>query len=133
MIILVSGISSGQNILQLLGVSILFIFILVITYYTTRFVGGVKLGQNKKGNFVVLETYKIAPNKYLQLIQIGTRYFTIAVGKDNIQFIAELQENEIIHLNQSVNPELNFLDIITKLTNKQSIKKQNNDQETDHK
>ena len=96
MIILTAGMSNIDNLLQLLGVSILFIFILVITYYTTKFVGGAKLSITKNSNFKVLETYKIAQNKYLQLIQIGTRYFVISVSKDDIRFLTELSENEIL-------------------------------------
>lgn len=138
MSILEMGTSSKDSILQLLGVSILFIFILAITYYTTRFVGGVKLGQTKKGNFKVLETYKIAPNKFLQLVKIGTRYFAISVGKEDIRFIAELNENEMVQQENSVKQKSNFLEIISKIINKQNDnehneKIQNDDQEFDHK
>ena len=143
MSILEIGTSSSDSILQLLGVSILFIFILAITYYTTRFVGGVKLGQTKKGNFKVLETYKIAPNKYLQLVKIGTRYFAISVGKEDIRFIAELNKNEIVQQEHSAKQNSNFLEIISKVINKQNDNKQNDiehnekiqndDQEFDHK
>lgn len=133
MIILELGMSNSESILQLLGVSILFVFILVITYYTTKFVGGTKLGQTKKGNFKVLETYKIAQNKYLQLVQIGTRYFVIAIGKDNICSLVELQESEIIQQEQFNKQNIKFIDVLTKLHNKQTDKNKNDDQEIDHK
>jgi len=133
MIILEIGTSSTSSILQLLGVSILFIFILVITYYTTKFVGGVKLGQIKKGNFKVLETNKVTQNKYLQLIQIGTRYFVIAVGKDDIRLITELKEDEMIKQDQLVKKNENFLDIITKITNIRNDKKQNENEQNENK
>lgn len=133
MIILELGMSNSESILQLLGVSILFVFILVITYYTTKFVGGVKLGQTKKGNFKVLETYKIAQNKYLQLVQIGTRYFVIAIGKDDICSLVELQESEIIQQEQFNKQNIKFIDVLTKLHNKQTDKNKNDDQEIDHK
>jgi len=132
MIILEIGTSSAENIFQLIGVSILFIFILVITYYTTRFVGGVKLGQIKKGNFKVLETNKVTQNKYLQLVQIGTRYFVIAVNKDDIRLITELKEDEIIKQEQVVKKNENFLDIITKITNKRNDDRQNQNIQNDN-
>ncbi len=133
MIILELGMSNSDSILQLLGVSILFVFILVITYYTTKFVGGAKLGQTKKGNFKVLETYKIAQNKYLQLVQIGTRYFVIAIGKDDIRSLVELQESEIIQQEQFDKQNIKFIDVLTNFHNKQTNKKKNDDQEIDHK
>lgn len=133
MIILELGMSNSESILQLLGVSILFVFILVITYYTTKFVGGAKLGQTKKGNFKVLETYKIAQNKYLQLVQIGTRYFVIAIGKDDIRSLVELQESEIIQQEQFDKQNIKFIDVLTNFHNKQTDKNKNDDQEIDHK
>jgi flagellar protein FliO/FliZ len=110
---------TAENFLQLLGVSILFIFVLIATYLTTKFVGNVKLGQYKNSNFKVLETYKITQNKYLQLIQIGKRYFVISVGKDIINFITELNETDI-EFTEMGRKQVNFTDIIAKLTNKQN-------------
>lgn len=130
MIILVAGMSNWDNLLQLLGVSILFIFILVITYYTTKFVGGVKLGKTKNSNFRVLETYKVTQNKYLQLVQIGTRYFVISVSKDDIRFIAELNENEVKQQEETKPQKGNFTEIFNLMVNKQKDKNKN-DQDND--
>ncbi|QHQ62087.1 flagellar biosynthesis protein FliO [Anaerocolumna sedimenticola] len=130
MIILTAGMSNLDNLLQLLGVSILFIFILVITYYTTKFVGGAKLNITKNSNFKVLETYKIAQNKYLQIIQIGTRYFVISVGKDDIRFLTELNENEILKQDDLKLQKNNFTDIFN-ISLKKIKDKNKNDQGND--
>jgi flagellar protein FliO/FliZ len=131
MIILTIGTSNWDSLLQLIGVSILFIFILAITYFTTKFVGGTKLNQVKNSNFQVIETYKLTQNKYLQIIKIGSRYFVIAIGKDNIQNIAELDEKDIL-IGDSLKPSMKFSDVISMISNKKE-KKQNDDQEDDHK
>jgi flagellar protein FliO/FliZ len=112
-----SELSSGW---QLVGVFILFIFILGATYLTTKIVGGVKLNQVKNSNFQVIETYKITQNKYLQLVKVGTRYIVLAIGKDNVNFITELKEDEISNLDQMVHNKVNFSDIMSKLTNRQN-------------
>ncbi|WMJ88435.1 flagellar biosynthetic protein FliO [Anaerocolumna sp. MB42-C2] len=130
MIILTAGISNIDNLLQLLGVSILFIFILVITYYTTKFVGGAKLSITKNSNFKVLETYKIAQNKYLQLIQIGTRYFVISVSKDDIRFLTELNENEILKQDDIKLQKSSFTDLFNSSLKKLKDKNKN-DQKND--
>ncbi len=130
MIILTAGMSSWDSVFQLIGVSILFIIILVITYYTTKFVGGVKMGMTKNSNFKVLETFKITQNKYLQLIQVGTRYFVIAIGKDDIHFLAELSEDEIIK-QEEVKPQTgNFTELFHSVLKKQK-EKNKTDQKTD--
>jgi flagellar protein FliO/FliZ len=128
MTILVAEMSSKDNLLQFLGVSILFIFILVITYFTTKFIGGYKMGVDKNSNFKVLETHKITQNKYLQLVQIGKRFFIIAIGKDEIRLISELNEEDI-HLKDPFKIQKgNFTDIFSSVVNKQKDKNKQVDQ-----
>lgn len=131
MIILTAGMSKWDSIFQLVGVSILFIIILVITYYTTKFVGGAKLGMTKNSNFKVLETFKITQNKYLQLIRVGTRYFVISISKDDIRFLAELNEDEIKQQEEVKFQKSNFAELFHSVLNKQKDKNKN-DQESDH-
>jgi flagellar protein FliO/FliZ len=132
MMILAIGTSSWDNFLQLIGVSILFIFILIITYYTTRLVGGVKMGMTKTSNFKVLETFKVAQNKYLQLIQVGSRYFVIAICKDDIRFLAELNESDIKLPEVSKSQTGNFKEVFHLILKNQKGKNkddQNSDQQ----
>ncbi|MDF2951093.1 MAG: hypothetical protein K0S18_676 [Anaerocolumna sp.] len=122
MSILAGNLSSLESFLQLLGVSILFVFVLLATYLTTKFVGGVKLNQYKNSNFKVIETYKITQNKFLQLIQIGNRFFAISVSKDDIQLIAEINEGDIDLTNAGKMQVTNFSDILSQITKKQKEK-----------
>lgn len=122
MSILSANLSGENNVFQLIGLLIVFILILVVTYYTTRFVAGVKTGVTKNSNFKVLETYRLSQNKYLQLIQIGTKYFVIAVSKDNVNFLAELNENDIYLAEKITTPNGNFKDIILTALKKQKEK-----------
>lgn len=119
MIILTTKTSELSSGWQLVGVFILFLFILGATYLTTKIVGGVKLNQMKNSNFHVIETYRITQNKFLQLVKVGTRYIVLSVSKDNVNFITELQEDEILHLEQMSKSKENFSAIMSKLTNRQ--------------
>lgn len=120
MIILTARTSQLSSGWQLVGIFILFLFILGATYLTTKIVGGVKFNQMKNSNFHVIETYRITQNKYLQLVKIGNKYIVLAIGKDNINFIAELKEDEILHLEQMSKSKDNFSTIMSKLTNRQN-------------
>lgn len=122
--ILVTKLSGVDNFLQLLGVGVLFIVVLGVTYLTTKFVGGVKMGTLRDSNFKVIDTYKLAPNKFLQIIKIGTRYFVVAVGKDEIRLLAELKEEEISIKDRSLKPNNSFQDIL-KAFRKQTEKEDN--------
>ncbi|SHJ94185.1 flagellar protein FliO/FliZ [Anaerocolumna jejuensis DSM 15929] len=120
--IFAARLTSGDNFLQLLGVLILFIVVLVITYLTTKFVGGVKMGALRESNFKVIDTYKLTQNKYLQIVKVGTRYFVIAVGKDDIRLLTELKEDEITVKDRNTRQNNNFQDILK--TFKKQIEKE---------
>ena len=66
-----------QNVIELLSLIVIFIIVLVVCYFTTKFVAGRQLVQKKVGNFEVIETFPLAPNKYLQLIKMGKKYHMI--------------------------------------------------------
>lgn len=88
-------ISTGDNFLQLIGLVLILIIILAAAYFTTRFVGNVKLSQLKNSNFQVIDTYRISPNKLMQVVKVGNKYIVIAIGKETVNFITELEESEV--------------------------------------
>jgi len=127
MITLLTAMSTWDSLLQLLGVSVLFVGILVITVLTTKFVGGVKMGIAKNSNFKVIETFKVTQNRYLQLIQIGKRYFVIAVGKDEMNVVAELQESDVTII-KTDKQGYNFKEVIQAAMTKSKDKNKEDDQ-----
>ena len=90
--------NSIQSLFELLGLILIFVIVLVVCYYTTRFVAGRQLVQKKMGNFEVVETFALAQNKYLQLIRMGNKYIVISVAKDTVSFVTELNESEVCQI-----------------------------------
>lgn len=88
--------STGENFLQLIGLIFVLIFILAAAYFTTRLVGNYKNSQLKNSNFKVIDSYRISPNKVMQIVKMGNKYIVIAVCKDNVNFITELEESEVL-------------------------------------
>lgn len=119
MSIFLAKMSDSNNVFQLIGVTFLFLFVLVITYVTTKLIGGIKAGTLTESNFKVIDTYKVTQNKYMQIIKIGSNYFVIAVCKDTIQLITELKEEDIVLKERSSKVNTSFQDIL------KAIKKQN--------
>ncbi len=107
-----------DSIWQLVGLVVILIIILVAAYYTSRFIGGIKLGQMKKSNFQVIDTYRVTANKALQLIKVGNKYLVISIGKDEINFITELEETEVIIRENNQGETQSFKQILDKLKNK---------------
>ena len=47
------------------------------------------------GNMELVEAFRIAPGKYIQIVKIGTRYLALAVCKDTVTLLTELREDEV--------------------------------------
>lgn len=90
--------NSVQSLFELLGIILIFVIVLVVCYYTTKFVAGRQLVQKKIGNFEIIETYALSQNKYLQLIRMGNKYIVISVAKDTINYITEIAEDEVCQI-----------------------------------
>ena len=103
---------------QLLTLLIIFIFVLAVTYYVTRFVGNYQKNKLSGSNINILETMRIANNKYIQMVKIGSRVFAIAVAKDTVSYLCELDEDELIYKESSSGKMLinndNFKEILEK-------------------
>ena len=82
--------SSLDSFFQLLTLLFIFVVILVLTYFTTRFIAGYQKGKGLGRNIEVIETYKVTTNKYIQIIRTGDKYFDIGIGKDEIHMLTEI-------------------------------------------
>lgn len=85
----------GKSIAELVVLVLIFVLILVACVVTTRLIAGRQIQRGRNSNFKPLETYQVAQGRYLQLVQIGTRYFVVSVTKDTIRLIAEMKAEEI--------------------------------------
>lgn len=82
--------------LQFITVLILFVFVLMITYWTTKWIANYQKGKATTGNLEVIETCRISSNKYVQILRAGEKYLVIAVGKDEVHMLAELKEEDLV-------------------------------------
>ena len=111
--------NSLEGIIQLIVVFLMFLFVLALAYITARLAGRFQSNIQSQSNIRVLESVRVANNKYIQLIKIGERYFAIGLGKDTITCLAEFQEDDLNHVKDLNNPERgSFKDILSKLQNK---------------
>lgn len=95
MAVLSVGLSGFDSFLQLLGVLLIFIFVLIITYFTTKWIANYQKGQNYNKNLRIVETIRITNNKYIQIVEAGKEYLVIAVGKDEIHLLTKLSEDQL--------------------------------------
>ena len=84
-----------ENILQLTAVVVVFVLVLAGTYYVTKWIAKSGMIQSQSRNIKVIETFKITNGKYIQIIQLGKKYYSIGVTKDQITFLTPLDEAQL--------------------------------------
>ncbi len=113
--------STGESIYQLLVVIFCFVVVLVLTYYTTRWIAGYQKSQSISNNLRLVETLKLTTNKYIQLIQVGEdKFYLVAIGKDEVTLLGEVARDDlkdVASLQQSEIPTMkgDFEEIFSKI------------------
>lgn len=114
------SITSGiDSVVQFLTVLLIFVFVLGVAYFTTRYVAGIQKNNYKTGNMELIETLRISNNKYLQIVRAADKYFCIAVCKDTVTMLGEIQKEEMVFYENTVNANMTFQDILKKIKRKQ--------------
>lgn len=89
-----------REILEVLGLILVFAGIVIFCYYTTKFIGkkfnGQTTGRNKNKHMRVAETLPIGMDKCLYLILIGEQYFLFMSSKKGFELVSEIQLEEQI-------------------------------------
>ncbi len=109
--------TSGRldSFVQLFTVLIIFVFVLFLTYYATKWVGNYQKTRMEGSNIQVLETLRLSNTKYLQIVKAGDKCFTIAVCKDTITYLCEIDEKQLVLKNTSTESDSqNFKAILEK-------------------
>ena len=120
--LLVQSFSGAQSIAQLICVILLFFFFLFLAYMAARIAGSYQSNvMNKKSNIRVIEVYRLSNNKLIEIVKIGEKYLAIAVGKDEVTLLTELDVDEIVMHEASIEP-INFKRILDKMKNEKQDK-----------
>lgn len=107
-----------SSIAQLLTVLIIFIGVLALTYLVTRWMGGYQKSQLRGTNLEVIETVKIAPAKYVQIVRAGDKYLAVALGKDTVTMLTELDGDSVIRTDQKSAKPADFAGLFQKAREK---------------
>jgi flagellar protein FliO/FliZ len=113
-----NGLSGAGSIIELVGLIFVLILILFAAFYATRLIGRISSGQFKNSNFKVIDTYRISPNKFLQIVKVANKYLVISVSKDTVKFITELEESEVYIKDTNLKENMSFKQILEKVRNK---------------
>ena len=115
--------SAGESIFQLLFAIFVFVGVLAVTAYVTKWIAGYQKAQGVNRNLEIIEAIRLANNKYIQIIRAGEdKYFVIAVGKDEITKLGELSSSQLKEFDGDdslMQPQIDFKSILEKLSKKE--------------
>ena len=116
-------VSSLDSFIQLIGVLLIFVFVLIITWLTTRWMAGYQKSHASNKNLQIIESIRITNNKFISIVKAGEVYLVVAVGKDEINFLTKLTREELTSLSfmEEKNEEIipgNFEELLGKMKNK---------------
>lgn len=107
--------SGLDSFLQFCTVLVIFLFVLGITWVATKWIANLQKGITNGSNIEVIETFKLTPNKYLQIIRAGEQYLLIAICKDTVTMLTEISAEEIQTFEKSGAESPDFKKIFEKL------------------
>ena len=122
MILTVSGKLDSYT--QFITVLIIFLFVLLVTYWVTKWTAGYQRSQTANANMEILETIRLSNNKYVQIIRIGRKYLAVAICKDTVTMLTEIPEQDLVFSDGSEPKITGFKDILEKIQNKNFLEKE---------
>lgn len=85
--------AGGRGIAELLSAILIFVLVLLATYFTARIVGSIEKQKMTGRNIKVVESLRLPGGKSVYLIQAGERYMLLSESKDRVGLISELPED----------------------------------------
>lgn len=122
MILSVSG--RLDSYVQFITVLILFVFVLVITYFTSKWIAGYQKGKGLNSNIEMIESFRLTNNKYVQIIRVGQKYLAVAVGKDSVTMLTEIPEDQLLLSSDDNGEAHSFKELLEKVQQKSFLEKE---------
>ena len=122
MILAVSG--RTDSFIQFITVLIIFLFVLAVTYWVTKWTAGYQKSQTSNANMEIMETIRLSNNKYIQIIRIGRKYLAVAICKDTVTMLTEVPEQDLVFSESNTSGTIGFKDILEKIQKKNFLEKE---------
>ena len=119
MVNMLLSLSTGlESVVQFITVLLIFVFVLVITWISTKYMAGIQKDRYKTGNMELIETLRISNNKYMQIVRVGSKYYCMAVCKDTVTMLGEIRKEEMIFSDNNVSASMDFHKILESMKQK---------------
>lgn len=114
------NISSALSVISLI---LIFIFIVVLAYFTTRFIARYQSNSiNTRSNMRIIESMRVSNNKFIAIVEVCNSFYIIGVGKDEITLIDKLDSEDADVLKNGqlsdAGKKIDFKEILSQIKNK---------------
>ncbi|WP_317367329.1 flagellar biosynthetic protein FliO [uncultured Tyzzerella sp.] len=87
---------------QLIFLIFVFVAVIFLAYYSTKFIAGAKIKTMEKNNMKVIETISIGFNN-IHIIKVNKQYFLISSSKEGIRILSEINGEDLIISDNNIN------------------------------
>ncbi len=87
--------SSGSAYAQFITVLLIFVAILGVTAWVTKWLADYQKSQSAGRNVEVIESTRIANGQWIQIVRIGEVYKAIAVSKDHVTYLGDVEPESL--------------------------------------
>lgn len=105
---------SGDDLARFITVLLVFVGVLAITLWTTRWIAKYQKMQSTNRNIEVVETCRLTANKFVQILRMGDTYVAIAVCKDTVTLLGEIPKEQIDFTSDTGKTSINFKEFLEK-------------------
>lgn len=103
---------------QLIAVLVVFVVVLGVTAYTTKWIADYQKKQSINGNIEIIETSRLGSNKWIQIVRVGQTYKVLAISKDTITSLGEVPAEQLKEV--SCGESLSFKELLDKTIKRDS-------------
>ena len=104
---------------QLITMLVIFVVVLALCAYVTRWISDYQKKQGFFHNIEIIETSRLGNSKWLQILRVGQVYKALAVCKDTVTFLGDLNPDGL-NFDQEVKSGKSFRDLYEKAVSKDS-------------
>jgi len=108
------GKSRTNGYAQLITMLIIFVVVLAVTAFVTKWIANYQKSQNSGRNIEVIETTRLANNKWIQIVRVGKTMKVIAISKDNVTYLGDVDSSEINQLSTNSSSKSTFKSMFDK-------------------
>lgn len=108
----------AKGMLTAIGTLVIVILILYLAYVATKYIGKGMGLKTRSGCMQIRDQLVLGKDRSAAIVQIGTRIFLIGIGGEQISFLTELDEEDLIplrSLEEKDKPALDFKEMLEKM------------------